>query len=215
MAKKPLSIGVKAALIGAGAVIIAALVSLLHHATSTSQSVNNAPGAIQAGRDVIIKGNGTQSANNQFDTTLAKKYDEQFENMTRKRARAAIAIQEYLSKGDWNLVTNNTDALDDVLGFFDIMGYDEQHGLINPDVLHEYFCDDIMAYYQASSNYIAKVQKSEGETTFANIKSLFDAVVEIEAKKEHTNVGAIGWDKADLLGYFQSETNAGNLKDSK
>ncbi len=210
MANKQLSVGVKSAFIGAGAVIIAALIALLHHSTpTTSQSINNSPGATQ-----VIQRDGGQPANPQFDTALAKNYDDKFENMTQKRAKAAVAIQEYLSKGDWNLVTNNTDALDEVLGFFDIMGYDEQHGLVNPDVLHEYFCDDIMAYYLASAGYIAKLQKSEGQTVYANIKPLYDIMVETEAKKEHTNTAAIRWDRADLIDYFKSETNSVNLKEN-
>ena len=211
MANKPLSVGVKSALITAGAVIIAALIALLRHSTPmTSQSINNSPGATQ-----VIQRDGGQSVNTQFETKLAEDYDHEFKSMTQKRAKAAVAIHEYLSKGDWNLVTNNTDALDDVLGLFDIMGYDEQHGLINPDVLHEYFCDDIMAYYLASADYIAKLQKSEGATTFANIKPLYDTMIEIEAKKEHTNAAAIRWDKAGLIEYFQSETNSVNLKENK
>ena len=211
MANKPLSVGVKSASIGACAVIIAALIALLHRATpTTSQSINNSHGAVQ-----VIQRDGGQPTNPQYDTALAKSYDDKFENMTQKRLKAAVVIQEYLSKGNWNLVTNNTDALDDVLGFFDIMGYDEQHGLINPDVIHEYFCEDIMAYYLACADYITKLQKSEGETVYANIKTLFDVMVETEAKKEHTNAAATCWSKEDLNDYFKSETNSVTLKESK
>jgi len=211
MANKPLSVGVKSTLITAGAVIIAALIALLRHSTPmTSQSINNSPGATQ-----VIQRDGGQSVNTQFETKLAEDYDHEFKSMTQKRAKAAVAIHEYLSKGDWNLVTNNTDALDEVLGFFEKIGYNEQRGLISPDVVYEYFCDDIMAYYQASAGYITKVQKSEGETVFSNIKPLFDVVVEIEAKKEHTNVAAVGFEKADLIDYFKSETNSVNLKENK
>ncbi|HLZ17295.1 MAG TPA: hypothetical protein VKQ08_09650 [Cyclobacteriaceae bacterium] len=211
MAKKPLSVGVKSALIGAGAVIIAALLALLHHSTpTTSQIINNSPGATQ-----VIQGNGNQQTNPPNDTVIAKSYDDKFESMTQKRTKAAIAIQEYLSKGDWNQVTNNTDGLDDVLGLFEIMGYDEQHGLISPDVLHEYFYEDIAAYYQASTGYIAMVQKSDGAATYANLKPLYNTMIKIEAEKEHTNVDAVRWEKADLINYFQSETNSVNQKENK
>ncbi len=154
----------------------------------------------------------TQLVDSKYDTTLAKDYDSKFENMTKKRALAAIAIQEYLSKGKWSLVTNNTDALDDVLGFFETMGYDQERGLLSPDTTHEYFCDDIMAYYQASQDYITESQKKDGATAYEHIKPLFKLMVETEAKKEHTNAVAISWSKDDLWKYFQAETNSVNLK---
>ena len=65
MAKKPLSVGVKAALIAAFAAIIVALIPLLRHSpATTSQSVNNSPGAMQAGRDI---NNVNINPNNQTD----------------------------------------------------------------------------------------------------------------------------------------------------
>lgn len=68
MVKKSLPVGVKAALITACAVIIAAiiaaLVPLLHRPAQTaSQSINNSSGAILSGRDVIILHDGSQQTN--------------------------------------------------------------------------------------------------------------------------------------------------------
>lgn len=55
MAKKPLSVGVKAALITAFAVILVAVIQLMRNTTPTnSQTISNSPGAIQAGRDVNV-----------------------------------------------------------------------------------------------------------------------------------------------------------------
>jgi hypothetical protein len=157
-----------------------------------------------------------QTVDSKYDTTLAKDYDTRFENMTKRRALAAITIQEYLSKGKWSLVTNNTDALDDVLGFFDLMGYDQERGLLSPDTLHEYFCDDIMSYYQASKDYIADVQKKEGATVFEHIKSLFETVRKIESEKSpKINIDEVYFTKDELWKYFQSETNSVNLKTDK
>jgi hypothetical protein len=146
---------------------------------------------------------------------LVKNYDDRFENMTKRRALAAITIQEYLSKGKWSLVTNNTDALDDILGLFDTMGYDQEKGLLDPDALHEYFSGDIMAYYQVSEGYVVAVQKAEGATTFEHIKPLFNLMVDTEAKKEHTSTNKVYYTKDDLIKYFQSETNSVNVKEDK
>jgi hypothetical protein len=59
MAKKKLSVGVTAALIGGIAIIIAALVPIfLHQNEKPTQSISNGNGNIQAGRDIEVI-NGT------------------------------------------------------------------------------------------------------------------------------------------------------------
>ena len=220
MSQKPLSVGVKAALIGGAAIIIAAILSLVaplisKQSPAVSQSANNSQGVIQAARDVVIQQNGNQSTSSKYDTALIKSYDDKFEHMTKRRELAAIAILEYLSKGNWNSVTNNTDALDEVLGFFDTLGYDEEHGLVDPDVVHEYFCDDILAYYQVSQKYIEAIQKTD-PTEYVHIKPLYETVRKIESEKPpKIRPDEVYFIKPELVKLFQSETNAVNLQEDK
>lgn len=215
---KPKSVGVKAAWIAVGGSIVAAIigaVTLLIHKEPAPviQTATNSVGSIQAARDVVINNNVSEQANVENQIAVAKDYDSRFENMTGKRAKAAIAIQEYFSKGDWNKVTNNTDGLDEVLGLFEIMGYDEKQGLISPDILHEYFYEDVVAYYLASKDYISIVQGTDGANTYSHIKPLYDSMISIEMQEEHKSFADIQWSKADLMKYFQSETNSVDLMD--
>jgi hypothetical protein len=152
-----------------------------------------------------------------YNTDLIKNYEVKFDNMTKKRMLAATALSEYLQKGKWNVVTNDTDALDDVLGFFEELGYDEQKGVISAEVIHEYFDADVRFYYQASAEYIAdsRVQNPDSATTFEYIKPLFEDVSKIEAKKSNRTAETLRFSEAEMLDYFQSETNTVNLKDSK
>jgi hypothetical protein len=73
-----------------------------------------------------------------YDTDLARYYEDKFnKDMTQKRYHAALALKEYYQKGSWSSVTNSTTGLDYVLGFFEDLGYDEQHGRISPQVAHQ------------------------------------------------------------------------------
>ena len=146
----------------------------------------------------------------EFDTTIAKYYDEKFNKrpMIKWRVLAATALKECYQKGNWDLATNSTDGLDQVLGFFDDLGYDEQHGRISADVIHQYFYDDIAAYYQGSVEYISDAQK-EDATYFENIKPLFNDVTKIEMQK--AGVVMCLTDK-DYLEYLRSEIDLKNDK---
>jgi hypothetical protein len=139
-----------------------------------------------------------------YDTDAIKYYDEKFNKMEQKRISAATALKEYYQKGNWDLVTNSTDRLDDVLGFWDNLGYDEQHGKISAEVAWNYFYDDIADYYQGSLEYIAISQK-EDPTWFENIKPLFDDVTKIEAQRRHRQTAELRISGTNYLEYLRSE----------
>jgi len=204
VSKKKLSVGVKAAWIGAFALITAALVPfLLHIEEKPGQSVSNGNGNVQAGHDVNIQNNG--------DVDTGKKYDDEFENMAAKRSSAGIVCLEYLSKTNWDLVTNDTDGLDDVLGFFNLLGYAMEKQEISSNDVYEYFCDDILAYYQTSKGYIDKIQKDD-PTELVHLKPLYDIMrIEAAAQPPVTTPDQIYFIKPELRKIFKSETNSINL----
>lgn len=204
MAKRRLSVGVSAALIGAIAVVVAALVPLvLHQEKKPSQSISNSNGNIQAGRDIeIINGDSAQ---------VIKQYGDKFDAMTAKRRDAGIACLEYLSKTNWDLVTNNTDGLEDVLNFFDLMGYDMENRRVSSNDVYEYFCDDIISYYQVSKDYIDNVQTND-PTAWVHLKPMYEAMKVIDAAKPpKVTTDEIYFTSPELVKYFKSETNSVNL----
>lgn len=145
-----------------------------------------------------------------FDTNLARYFeDSRFENsrMIQHRKYAAASIKEYLSSTNknWTTLTNDTDDLDYVLGFFDELGYDLEHGRISADVIHEYFYADAVAYYQGARQYIAYSQRTDSKEDFSHIKPLVDAIMEIESKKTGQSASALIWSNKDLADYFRSE----------
>jgi len=204
MPKKPLSVGVKAALIGGIAIVIAAVIPLvLHQEDKAMQSISNANGNIQAGRDVNIESSDSAQA--------IKQYDDKFDNMTAKRRVAGIVCLEYLSKTNWDLVTNDTDGLDDVLNFFDLMGYDMESQRISSNDVYEYFCDDIISYYQASKEYIDKIQKDD-PTAWVHLKPMFETMKNIDAAKPpKITPDEVYFITPELVKYFKRETNSINF----
>lgn len=207
MAKKKTSVGVSAAWIGVGGIVVAAIITgifaLLQHDGST-QSISNGSGNIQARHDINI-----QASDN---IQIIKQYDAKFDAMTAKRAKAGIVCLEFLSKTNWNAVTNDTDGLDEVLGFFDLLGYDLQNQKVSSNDVYEYFCDDIVAYYQASKGYIDNAH-AEDPTAWVHIQPMFQTMALINSKQSpKTAVSDIYFSPAELMKYFKSETNSINLK---
>ncbi len=144
------------------------------------------------------------SSHNNYDTDTIKNYDQKFDKMVQERISAATALKEYYQKGNWDAVTNSTDGLDYVLGFWDNMGYDEQHGKISANVAWQYFYDDIADYYQGSFEYIAISQKDD-PTWFENIKPLFDDVTKIEGKRRNRQPAELHISGTNYLEYLRSE----------
>jgi hypothetical protein len=216
MGKKQLPAGVKAALITGCATIVAALIGfwaihLRSQPPANAQSVANSPGALMAGRDIVVPHD--DSSRSQYESVTIKTFDEKWQNMTRKRASAAVAVQEYFSRGKWDGVTNDTDGLDAVLGFFDTLGYDEEQGLVSTNAVYEYFCDDVLSYYQASSNHVAEIQKSD-PTALPHLQPLYQTMRNVAADKPPKIMPQeIYFIQPELDKYFRSETNSVNLKD--
>lgn len=146
-------------------------------------------------------------------TDLARHYEDKFDGMPKKRNLAALVLIEYLEKGQWSVVTNETDGLDSVLGFFDRLGYDEQHGMISAKVVHQYFDGDVRVYYQASRAYIqeSQLQGPDSESTFEYIKPLFENVLKVESKKTGRPVNSLYLSNDDLVNYLNAELRAVSL----
>ena len=151
----------------------------------------------------------------QTGIALIKNYNSEYENMTKKRASAAVAILEFLSKGNWSSVTNNTDGLDDVLGFFDALGYGLEKKQLDSDTVYEYFCDGILSYYQGSRGYIDKIHTAD-PTALVHLTPLYESMRTAAANQPpKVNSSEIYFTKQELIKFFQSETNSVNLKEEK
>ncbi|HEY2329362.1 MAG TPA: hypothetical protein VGI63_06070 [Verrucomicrobiae bacterium] len=142
---------------------------------------------------------------NNFRTDIVFKYDDKFESMKKERWKAANELYAHLQKGNLNFLTN-APALDDVLGFFDDLGFYWKNKEVSDEVLYQEFYDSMRTYYQPSQFYITNTQRDE-PAAFENIKPLFDRLTEIDAKSKRskTTIKNCNWSKTDELTALKDE----------
>jgi hypothetical protein len=144
-----------------------------------------------------------------YDTDTIKYYRDKFDSdrLVQWRIKAARTLAEYRSGTNkkWDSLANGTDDLDEVLGFFDDLGYDEQHGKISAEVVYQEFYQDIFFYYQCSEEYISYCQKTDSKEDYVSIKPMFDDIEKIESKKTGQPISALAWSDKDISDYLKSE----------
>ncbi|HEX4117976.1 MAG TPA: hypothetical protein VHX99_04180 [Rhizomicrobium sp.] len=89
-----------------------------------------------------------------YDLTWIFKYDERFSSKEIKEHRVLAATTIKKHQKSLRRVDTDLDDIDDVLDFFDELGFNEQGGQISPEVLHQNFHYWIRGYYSATKEYI-------------------------------------------------------------
>ena len=142
------------------------------------------------------------------DNDLVLRYEDKFdEKMTGERAQAAEAITVFLQTGNWGAVPNQdeVDSMEDVLAFFDELGFYWKNGEISSAVLYGHFYCDMRACCQATMGYVHDNQKKESVADWEYVEPLYNALARIEAKRIGKGMKHCDWDKATLQEYLNSE----------
>jgi hypothetical protein len=141
-----------------------------------------------------------QTCNNDLVLRYEDKFDEQ---MTGERAQAAEAITVFLKTGTWKAVANqdDIDSLEEVLAFFDELGFYWKNGEISTAVLYEHFYCDMRTYCQPTMEYIHDSQKTESVADWEYVEPLFKALTRIEAKRIGKDVKSCDWNNRTLQEY--------------
>ncbi|HUE40695.1 MAG TPA: hypothetical protein VMO75_02095 [Chthoniobacterales bacterium] len=159
-----------------------------------------------AGLVAIIAQTLAAVAHHNYNSELLPRYDQEFEELSEDRAKAASAIHTYLRLRDWDAVTDSDlDGLENVLDFFDDIGFEWRHGLISGPLLHQHFYYYLRLYCQQGSSYITAVRASDAPTTWENVIPLFNELTRIEAKKLHCDPAKCSWDTESLEESLQVE----------
>jgi hypothetical protein len=144
-------------------------------------------------------------AHHNYYSELLPRYEERFRELRDNRIKAATAIYGYLQLRNWDAVADSdTDGLDDILDFFDDMGFDWIHGQISSTLLHQYFYYYVRMYCQETGSYIT-LARADDPTVWENISPLFDELTRIEAKKLHAASGACRWNQPSLEDSLKAE----------
>jgi hypothetical protein len=117
-----------------------------------------------------------------FDPALALKFIDDFycEDLVCARVAAAQALKENRKKGGQkDFVCSD---LEDVMDFFETVGFFMQGDQITPEVAHHAFYHWIRGYYSAAKEYLEVAQKEE-PSNWEFVKMLFEATNEIERER--------------------------------
>jgi hypothetical protein len=114
-----------------------------------------------------------QYQNRTYDPTWALRFQTVFDGMCGKRKKAAAALREKDA---------GRKDVDDVLDFFEDIGFYVKGGQISAEVAHHHFYHWIRGYWKASREYIEERQKSE-PTVWMYIGELFDTTCDIEISR--------------------------------
>jgi hypothetical protein len=143
----------------------------------------------------------------EYKNDLVLRYQDRFEErMIADRVHAAKAISFFLKNGKWTGVSaKDTDGLENVLAFYDELGFYWKHDEISTDVLYEHCYSDMRTYCQEGLDYIHLSQKNDSPADWEYVEPLFSELTKIEAKRAGKDVSKCVWDRKTLQGYLDSE----------
>lgn len=117
-----------------------------------------------------------------YDLTWIFKYDERFSSKEMKTARAKAAKVLRDQQGQLSRCTAEMACIDEVLDFFEELGFAECGGQITPEVIHQNFHYWIRGYYSAAIEYIAAHRNYE-KSRWDHVESLHEIVHEVSQTK--------------------------------
>jgi len=179
--------------------LIAACISAIglipRNAGSAGQAVQNVPTVSRAliwitlglltGLAFLIFQTLLEYRRRTHDPTWILRYQEQFDSSTMIEKRAAAADVLLSHKGKLAEIEENGDDLeviDDVLDFFEDLGFYESGDQVSPEVVHHHFYHWIRGYWHAARPYIEAWRKRE-RTRWNHIEKLFEKVTAIESSE--------------------------------
>jgi hypothetical protein len=149
-----------------------------------------------------------------YKSDLVLRYQDRYDDkLVNERGQSALAILEFLNKGSWQAVTNqdNLDAMEDMLGFYDELGFYWKHGEISSEVLYEHFYYDMRVHCQSTLGYIHNDQKTDSPTDWENVEPLLAELTSIESKRTGKSLKDCVWSDKVLRENLVSEVRHAKL----
>jgi len=135
-----------------------------------------------------------------YDPVLVLKYqDIFFDTMKSSRLKAASAL---LSGKE--LTAQNRDAVYEVLGIFDDLGFHESGGQVSAEVVHQHLYNWIRGYYQASKDFIKSCRGKE-LSDLEYVEELFHKTSQVESERSHRRIEDVFLSPSALKDFLESE----------
>jgi hypothetical protein len=138
-----------------------------------------------------------------YDPKWINKFNEQFldqESMIKSRRLAAKTLMEYegrLDSGDKQL-----DSIDDVLDFFEELGFYVKGDQVSPEFAHQSLFNWIEGYYTAAESYI-RYEQTITPTSWDHIEYLYVVTKQVEEEISKKKVDKLN--SAELMTFLDNE----------
>lgn len=117
-----------------------------------------------------------------YDPAIIFRFDDRFGSQDMRVARANAARILKSNQGKLRDTNPAFAGIDDVLDFFDDLGFYVRGHQLTPEVTHHTFFHWIRGYYVAARDYIEVAQREE-PLQWENIRELYETMGEIEAER--------------------------------
>lgn len=117
------------------------------------------------------------------DPTWILQFQKTFDNMTEERKIAALCLTQHKDHlNDLKKYEKELEDIDDVLDFFEDIGFYMRGDQISPEVAHHHLYHWIRGYWQASEKYVKAWQAKE-PARWNHLEMLFETITEIEVSE--------------------------------
>ena len=141
----------------------------------------------------------------EFKTDWLFHFEDEWRDMRDDRSMAATEVLQYMKTDNWDTVTN-TENLDQVLDFFEDLGFYSENNQISDEILHQEFYSEMRMYCQPSEQYITQAEISE-PAVWNHVLPLLKRMTLIESKRTGTPPALCFWPSEKEEEYLNSETD--------
>ena len=137
-----------------------------------------------------------------YDPTWIFKFDERFKGMRQERLNASQLLLNDISTPA-SLDDAELAKIDDVLDFFEDLGF-YQHGYqISPEVIHHHFYHWIRGYWSAARTYVERSRRDERKA-WEHLEELFETGCDIETRDGGTREREL-LDREEIKDFLSNE----------
>ena len=130
------------------------------------------------------------------------RFDRLAENRT--RSRAASVCSHFISHKEWPTDKSVIGDVEEVLDFFEDLGFYMENWLLSPETLHHHFYHWARIYIQSAGNYIVLRQSLE-PTCWRHCRYLLDKLSRVEARLSRRRLSHLRLTNEKLLEYLSEE----------
>ena len=138
-----------------------------------------------------------------YDPTYIFTFDKRFDDIKKARARAASILKE--RRATLGQHAREFADIDEVLDFFDDLGFFVRGHQISPEIAHQFFYVWIQGYYEIAGPYIRAAQ-NKNPPQWEYIKKLYDLTFAVE-KRRFKNGRVLTLIEETIIEFLDDEIN--------